>query len=198
MRNGKYPTLDEFWARLLVRRVEPDLAEELRFRTHLEEKPVARVGDQSTVESVMAVMIPGEVPARALAAFVDENFDKQLGRGDDKAGTLPRAELIPEGFRLLERWSQSQSGLSFHELGEEQQRAALSEATQRKLKGPLGFDSKEWFQRVLELALLGFGSDPRGMVQMGYPGPSYRPGHLWLDRGKVEQRVARRRGYMYL
>jgi hypothetical protein len=33
---------------------------------------------------------------------------------------------------------------------------------------------------------------------MGYPGPSYKPGHVWLDRGEVQARTKRRRGYLEL
>jgi hypothetical protein len=45
---------------------------------------------------------------------------------------------------------------------------------------------------------LAYGSDPRGMVEMGFPGPSYQSGHLWLDEGEVAARAARRRGYRVL
>jgi len=35
-------------------------------------------------------------------------------------------------------------------------------------------------------------------VFMGYPGPSYKPGHVWLDEGEVAARAARRKGYLRL
>jgi hypothetical protein len=71
-------------------------------------------------------------------------------------------------------------------------------AEQGELPGPQGFSSQLWFSRVRDLALLGFGADPRGMVQMGYPGPSYKPGHVWLGNDEVAARAARKRGYMEL
>jgi hypothetical protein len=36
------------------------------------------------------------------------------------------------------------------------------------------------------------------MVEMGFPGPSYRTGHVWLDEGEVAARAQRRRGYRVL
>ena len=68
----------------------------------------------------------------------------------------------------------------------------------RALPGPQGFDSALWFQRVRDMVLLGFASDPRGMLQMGYPGPSYEPGYTWISWGGAEARRAHRPGYRSL
>lgn len=74
----------------------------------------------------------------------------------------------------------------------------LTRAEQGDLSGPSGFDSATWFKRTRGLLFLGYGSDPRGMVEMGFPGPSYESGHVWLDEGEVAARAARRRGYLVL
>lgn len=52
--------------------------------------------------------------------------------------------------------------------------------------------------RLREKLLLGYGSDPRGMVEMGFPGPSYETGHVWLGPGEVRARTLRRPGYRIL
>jgi len=36
------------------------------------------------------------------------------------------------------------------------------------------------------------------MVQMGYPGPAFKPGHLWLSQGEIDGRLKRRPGYLEL
>jgi hypothetical protein len=198
MHNDRYPTLDEFFKRLDARDVEPDLREELARRLTREEGSVKRVGSESTVVAVAQRLLPGEVPAKALAVFLDDVFDKQLGRADDKDGLMPRGELIPSGFRVLDEEAQKRHGMPFSELSDEYQDQLLGEAERGHLAGPQGFESATWFMRTRGLLLLGYGSDPRGMVQMGFPGPSYKPGHIWLDQQEVMARVKRKAGYLKL
>ena len=71
----------------------------------------------------------------------------------------------------------------------------MSQAEQGKLPGPDRFDSKLWFNRTRDYVLLGYASDPRGMVEMGFPGPSYRPGYLWIGYGGPPARAARKPGH---
>jgi hypothetical protein len=198
MAEDRYPTADEFWARLDEREVEPDLRAALHERTAREEGTVDRVADPSLVDAVAALVLPGAVPARALAVFLDQHFDQQLGRADERNGLMPRAELIPAGFRVLDQAARTRHSRPFVDLSAEAQEALLREAEDGKLEGPTRFDSAQWFKRVAQLLMLGFGSDPRGMIEMGFPGPSYKPGHIWLDRFEVEARAERRRGYRTL
>lgn len=198
MPDQRYPTLDEFWHRLETRDVEPDLRSALHERTSRERGEVTRAGAGPTVEAVAARLLPGEVPARALAAFLDEHFDQQLGRGDESAGKMPRAELIPAGFAALDAAARERHGTAFAQLDTKWQDELLLEAERDELPGPEAFGSSLWFRRVRDILLLGFGSDPRGMVQMGYPGPSYQPGHIWLDVEEVKARAGRKLGYQTL
>lgn len=198
MDEARYPTADEFWTRLEEREVEPDLRDALRSRIHREEGVVERAGDERLVEAVAGRILPGRVPARALAVFLDEHFDRQLGRADDRAGLMPRAELIPTGFSVLDEAARRRRGRPFADLPDDEQDDLLREAEEGRVPGPERFDSGQWFKRVAQLLMLGYGSDPRGMVEMGFPGPSYKPGHIWLDRFEVRSRARRRRGYRLL
>jgi hypothetical protein len=83
-------------------------------------------------------------------------------------------------------------------LSAEQQDALLTAAEKGELPGPGGFDSATWFKRMRGYLLVGDGSDPRGMVEMGFPGPSYKSGHVWLDEGEVAARARRTKGYRVL
>jgi hypothetical protein len=98
----RYPTLDEFWQRLHERDVEPDLRHALEQRTGRRQQPATRL-PVNVVAAVASRLLPGAVPADALAAFLDQYYDQQLGRADDKAGLLPRPQLIPTGFRGARR-----------------------------------------------------------------------------------------------
>ena len=195
---GRFPTVEEFWRRLDAREVEPDLRDALRNRAARSGGRTSRVGRHEMVAAVAARIVPGDVPPDVLAVFLDEMFDKQLGRGDDRAGVMPREELFPTGFALLETEAQERHGRAFEDLAPEQQDELLAAAERGEIHGPARFDPAQWFKRVQQFLLLGFGSDPRGMVEMGFPGPSYRPGHIWLDEEEVAARAGRKRGYLEL
>jgi hypothetical protein len=197
MPDTRFPTLAEFWRRLEVRRLEPDLLEELRQRLNRDLQPMSHLPVEPT-RSVVARLVPATIPVEALVAFVDEHFNSQLGRADDRAGLLPRAQLIPLGLELLDRESKERHGHLFGELPSEAQDALLAAAERGNLTGTDKFDWSTWFRRFRALVLLGLGSDPRGMVFMGFPGPSYRTGHVWLDEGEVAARAVRRPGYLQL
>jgi hypothetical protein len=203
MPEQRYPTLEEFWRRLEVRHVEPDLRDALRERTGRETLGTPNLGPErgAVAVAVAGRLLPSAaVPAKALAAFLDWSFDRQLGRGDEQVGVLPTSELIPAGLDALTQAARQRHGRRFEELEGDQQDALLAEAERGalQLEGEKRFDSAVWFKRTRGKLLLGYGSDPRGMVEMGFPGPSYETGHIWLDRGEVKARVLRRPGYLQL
>jgi hypothetical protein len=201
MPDPRYPTLAEFWKRLDVRGVEPDLRAALESRTLREEGGTPKLGDSrgAVAMAVARRLLPGSaVPAEALASFLDATFDHQLGRGDERAGVLPTPSLIPLGLDRIDEQATRAHGRGFAELGDAEQDTLLRRAERGELAGAEGFDWTVWFERLRGKLLLGYGSDPRGMVQMGFPGPSYRTGHVWLDRGEVAARARRTPGYLRL
>jgi Gluconate 2-dehydrogenase subunit 3 len=203
MPESRYPTLDEFWRRLDRRRVEPDLAETLRGRTAREMRGTPRLGEDRGAAAVAVgrrLLPSAAVPPEALASFLDWSHDRQLGRGDEQVGLLPTAELVPAGLDALNRAAQQRYDRRFDELGEEEQDSLLADAEGGDLELPEEprFDSAVWFKRTRSKLLLGYGSDPRGMVEMGFPGPTYETGHVWLDRAEVKARARRRVGYEWL
>jgi hypothetical protein len=191
--------LDELFRRLDARGTEIDLRETLRARLRREDRPVRRVGRADTVVAAMRRLVPSAtVPPEALAAFVDEVFDQQMGRGDEQVGLMARSELIPAGFAALDEAARREHGAGFAAIADGSQDDLLRRAERGELPGPDGFDAATWFARMRELTLLAYGSDPRGMVEMGFPGPTYQTGHVWLDRWEIGSRVRRRPGYLKL
>jgi hypothetical protein len=187
--SGAVSSLEEFWEGLKARGVEPDLFDSLKTRADQAARPVERVGDDGLVIAVAFSLMPGAVPAEVLAAFVDEHFDAQLGRGDERIGVMPRAELVPAGFRVLDDEAHRRRGSSFVDLNQTERDRLLADAEAGRLEGPERFDAAEWFRRIRDLLLLGYGSDPRGMVEMGFPGPSYAKGHVWLGEAEIARRA---------
>jgi hypothetical protein len=111
---------------------------------------------------------------------------------------MPTPALLPAGLDALDREATRRHGAGFAELAGADQDALLTEAERGELAGPDRFDSQTWLRRLREKLLLGYGSDPRGMVEMGFPGPSYESGHVWLGPGEVRARALRRPGYRIL
>jgi hypothetical protein len=203
MPEERFPTLDEFWSRLEVRKVERDLQKSLRERTRREELGTPKLGEERGAVAVAVArrLLPSEsVSPEALAAFLDWSFDRQLGRGDEQVGVLPTPDLIPAGLDALAQEARKRHGRAFEALSAEEQDALLAEAERGDLNlaDVEDFDSAVWFKRTRGKVLLGYGSDPRGMVEMGFPGPSYMLGHIWLDRMEVKARTVRRPGYLWL
>jgi hypothetical protein len=203
MPDQRWPTLDEFWQGLDTRGLEPDLRRALHGRADdTGDGPVFRVGHEDTVVAVAARVLPGAVPARVLALFIDEAFDQQLGRGDEREGVMARSELIPTGFSALDAAAAAShadiaedADGAFARLDATQQDELLRRAERGDLGGPHGFSSRIWFDKVRELMLLAYGSDPRGMVEMGFGGPTYASGQAWLNSMEVQRRAARAPGY---
>ena len=197
-RSGAVSSLEEFFEGIVRRGVEPDLERTLRERAARTAGPSGRAGDPALLEAVAGRLVPGAVPPAVLAAFLDDHFDRQLGRGDERVGVLPREELIPVGFRALDDEARRRHGAGFASSGAPEQDALLAAVERGELSGPEGFDAAEWFRWVRALLLLGYGSDPRGMVEMGYRGPSYSKGHVWLDEYEVARRADGAPGYLEL
>jgi Gluconate 2-dehydrogenase subunit 3 len=191
---GAVSSLEEFWEGLEARGVEPDLFDSLKRRVNQAARPVERVGHEGLVIAVASSLMPGAVPAEVLAAFLDVHFDAQLGRGDERIGVMPRGELIPIGFQVLDDEARRR-GSSFVDLPDTDRDRLLADAEAGNLEGPEGFDAAEWFRRVRDLLLLGYGSDPRGMVEMGFPGPSYAKGHVWLGEAEIARRAEHAPGH---
>lgn len=201
MPEQRYPTPEEFWQRLAVRQAEPDLRASLEGRLRREERGTPRLGEARglVAAAVAGRLLPGSaVPTEALAAFLDETFDRQLGRGDERAGVMPTPSLIPAGLDRVDELARRTYGRGFAALAEAERDELLRKAERGELAAGESFDWTVWFKRVRGKLLLGYGSDPRGMVQMGFPGPSYRPGHVWLGRGEVAARAKRTWGYLKL
>jgi hypothetical protein len=199
----RWPSTDEFWAGIERRGLESDLRATLRARADDAGGVITRVGAEATVVAVAARMLPGAVPALVLAAFIDEAFDQQLGRGDERDGVMPRSLLVPAGFAALDAAAaasrgdpQGDAGGAFARLDGAQQDELLRRAERGELTGPDRFNSTRWFNHVRELVLLAYGSDPRGMVEMGFGGPTYASGQAWLNSMEVQRRADRAPGYL--
>ncbi|HEV8015593.1 MAG TPA: gluconate 2-dehydrogenase subunit 3 family protein [Stellaceae bacterium] len=91
-------------------------------------------------------------------------------------GIAPR-EFFRQGIAAADRWAEARFGARFAALGEAQRQAALGEIDSGAAVFD-GFDAREFFDALLQIAMEGFFADPyyggnrdlAGWKMIGYPG----------------------------
>ena len=144
--------------------------EQLRFAEY---EPVLR--------ALIERLLPGVPDTLDLAAFVDSHADHRLGRGDRKAGVPPAPELLRQGLAAL-------AALGFADRGEEAQDSLIGRLRRGEADDELGFEAKEFIDRLLVLACAGYLAHPDTWERIGFNGPAYPEGYAWISRGATARR----------
>lgn len=139
---------------------------------------------EPTLRAFLARLLPA-VPAHVdLVAFVDQHLEEPLGRGDRKAGMPATAELIRQNIDAFTREG-------FAELTAAEQDDIIA----RLRNGDLGVEQKEFVDRLLDKALIGYLAHPDTWARIGFHGPAYPQGYAWIDTAEVAARHDRKRGW---
>jgi hypothetical protein len=144
--------------------------EQLRYR---EFEPVLR--------ALIERLLPGVPEGIDLAAFVDTHADHSLGRGDRKAGVPAAPELLRQGLAAL-------GASGFAGLNETAQDALIGRLRRGEADDELGFEAKEFIDRLLVLACAGYLAHPDTWERIGFNGPAYPEGYAWISRGATARR----------
>src|SRR3954466_14063381 len=130
MPEPRFPTQDEFWRRLDRRKAETDLRDGLKSRASQVDGAVKQLGRASTVTAFVAQLLPGSaVPASVIAQFLDEHFTEAMGRADEKASLMPRAQRATTGFIQLDE----AAGGDFSSLPAQEQQDLMGRAERGEL-----------------------------------------------------------------
>ena len=121
-------------------------------------------------------LLPGVPATIDLAAFVDGHADHSLGRGDRKPGVPAAPELLRQGLAAL-------AALGFARLEQEAQDALIGRLRRGEADDELGFEAKEFIDRLLILACSGYLAHPDTWERIGFNGPAYPQGYAWISRG---------------
>lgn len=139
---------------------------------------------EPVLRTLLDRLLPGVPSTIDLAAFVNAHLDQPLGRGDRPAGLPPVDELILQGVRAF-------ADNSFLDMTEHEQRDAIA----RMRHGELGPETKQFVDRLLDKALMGYLSHPDTWIRIGFHGPAYPDGYAWIDVAEVAARHDRKRGW---
>ena len=151
--------------------------------------PFDQLADHENVlRAVLDVLLPGVPPAIDLAAFVDANTGRPLGRGDRPDGVPPEPELFRAGLAALR-------DAGFLDMSDDQRRALVGRMRHGDADAELGVPAKVFIDRLLDKALVGYLAHPDAWERIGFHGPAYPDGYAWIGPAEVIARHDRRRGW---
>jgi hypothetical protein len=147
------------------------------------------LGDHEHVlRTLVDLLLPGVPAAIDLAAFVDANTGRPLGRGDRPAGTPAEPELFRDGLQAV-----VQSG--FLALPPDAQRSMIGRMRRGETDDELGMPAKLFIDRLLDKALTGYLAHPDTWVRIGFHGPAYPQGYAWIGPTEAAARHDQKRGW---
>ena len=151
--------------------------------------PLGSLADhEGVLRALLDVLLPGVEPAIDLAAFVDVNAGRPLGRGDRPDGTPPEPELFRTGLAALH-------DAGFDDMGDDQRRALVGRMRRGDADAELGVPAKLFIDRLLDKALTGYLAHPDTWERIGFQGPAYPDGYAWIGPAEVVARHERKRGW---
>lgn len=122
-------------------------------------------------------------------SHVDEKLNDPVGEAQRKEGAPPLADLIRKGLAGLDAVARWRHGHSFVDCGVEDQFVLLAALQHGALEAVPEFDGipqKEFFKRLLGLAVEALASHPAVWSEMGYAGPAYPRGYYRIEQGVTD------------
>lgn len=157
-----------------------------RFSTNYTRTTLTHFSDQEAIalRGFAHALLP-ESEGLDLLGWLDLSIGSRLGRGDWKPGMPSELELYKAGARMLDELS---GRAAFANLAADQ-----TETTIRSLQNDE--TGKYFMERFFERILHGYFSHPRVWMRIGFYGPSYPEGYIWLRLDEVQKRHERAAGW---
>jgi hypothetical protein len=152
--------------------------------------------EAATLGAMLQRLIPQEEGVD-LVGFLDWATGRPLGRSDRQPGMPDEPELFRLGLQGINQTSLARFGSHFRELPGTQQDEVLQAIQEGQAEGEIWkrIPSKYFFIRFYGKALMGYFAHPKAWMRIGFPGPSYPEGYLWVNIGQVRQRHRRQPGW---
>lgn len=149
------------------------------------------VGLEPTLRLLLERLLPGVPATIDLARFVDGHIGVALGRGDRRVGCPPEPDLFASGLAAL-------AAAGFPNWAEEDQRALITRMRRGDADDELGLPAREFVDRLLDKALVGYLAHPDTWARIGFTGPAYPEGYAWIGAAEAVARGAKKRGWQRL
>lgn len=151
--------------------------------------PLLQLADHEDVlRALLEALLPGVPPSIDLAAFVDANTGRALGRGDRPDGTPPEPELFRNGLGAL-------AGAGFATMSGDDRHKLIAAMRRGEADDVLGMRAKLFVDRLLDKALTGYLAHPDIWERIGFGGPAYPEGYAWIGPDEVVARHDHKPGW---
>lgn len=142
-----------------------------------------------TMKALLECLVP-QSEGLDLVGYVDKVIGRPLGRGDRPEGLLPENELFKEGLVAIDQASKLLMQKPFSELSLPNRSDFLRRLQSEGVSGEIWerVPFQTFLTRLLMKALTGYCSHPRVWLRMGFPGPSYPEGYVWITEAEIRQR----------
>jgi hypothetical protein len=143
---------------------------------------------EPTLRALLERLLPGVAANIDLAAFVDSHTGKAMGRGDRRDGLPPEPDLFAAGLAAL-------GDAGFTDGNENDQRALIGRMRDGDADTELGMPAKDFVDRLLDKALVGYLAHPDTWIRIGFTGPAYPEGYSWIGPAEAIARHDRKPGW---
>jgi len=196
-------TLEELRARM--QNFEPEMRalvqERLDHHFHRDLLVFLSQQEASLVWAMARRLIPQDwEPSPDLVSFFDWAATQPLGQGDRLAGQPDLAAMFHQGLQGVHQTAQALYGdRDFLQLTGEEQDAVLRAVQEGQPPGEVWrtLDGRRFFIEFYRRLLAGWLADPATWCEIGFPGPAYPEGYLWISCHHVRRRHQRKGGYLW-
>ncbi len=138
-------------------------------------------------------------PKIDLVSFLDWAIPKPLGYGHRYEGMPDERAIFRQGMKGVDETSRAMfEGRAFRELTDDQKDEVLRAVQEGRAEGDAwkGIPSTLFFTNLMNKALCGYCAHPRVWVRIGFYGPAYPEGYVWVSRLEVKGRHEKKPGYL--
>ena len=145
-------------------------------------------------------LIPQEGSEKVdLVSFMDWAIPNPLGYGDRQEGMPDGATLIREGLKGVDQAAGSAfAGRLFLDLSDAEKDQVLMSIQQGSAEGEMwkSIPCKEFFRRLMQKAVAGYCAHPNTWMRIGFYGPAYPEGYVWVSGHEVRARHGKKAGHL--
>jgi len=152
------------------------------------------------LEAMLARLIPQEEEVKIdLVGFLDWAIPLPLGYGDRREGIPDDPSVFREGLKGVDQTAERMfAGGKFIALGDGDKDQVLRAIQEGNAEGEVWNEipSTVFFRKLMVKALDGYCAHPRVWARIGFYGPAYPEGYIWVSQHEIEARREKKPGYL--